>query len=148
MGSTILYLLLAGVAGSLMAIQGSINASLGKTISLPFTTFTVNLLGTVVAGILLFLYPLETGGIKKMMTIPFYYWLGGPIGVAIIFGVAATVSKLGVGVATTGIIFFQLLTAYLIDHFGLLNQEHLPFTWIKSVGIVLMVSGAYLLLKK
>lgn len=148
LGEFILFLAIAGASGSLMAVQGSINASLGKNIGLLPTTFIVNLLGLLTTGLLLIFFPAGHGIVKKIPTIPPYSWLVGPIGVAIVFGVATAISRLGVGATTTGIIFFQLITAYLIDHFGLLGQEHIPFTWVKSLGIILMVVGSYLLLRK
>ncbi len=137
----------AGAAGSLMAIQGTLNALAGKITGLLPATFLVHLLGTVTAGLLLLIFP-PAGLLKKIPSVPLYAWLGGPIGVAIIYGVAVSIPHLGVGVATTGIIFFQLLTAYFIDHWGLLGREHIPFTWLKLLGILLMAGGAYLLLKR
>lgn len=147
-GGWLFFLLLAGIAGSLMAVQGSLNSLLGESIGLLYMSFAIHLLAVITAGLLILFFPPPSDLIKKITATPPYAWLGGPLGLAIVFGVAMSIPRLGVGVATTGIIFFQLLTAYLIDHFGLFGQEHSPFTWIKSVGILLMVTGSYLLLKK
>ncbi len=151
-GGKILFLLIAGVAGALMAVQGTLNALAGKTVGLIPATFIVNLLGSVTTGLLLvFFHPNAAAFgeiLQKIPSVPFYAWLGGPIGVAIIYGVAVSIPRLGVGMATTGIITFQLLTAYAIDHFGLFGREHLPFNWIKLTGILLLATGSYLLLKK
>lgn len=111
-------------------------------------SFAIHLLAVITAGVLVLFFPPPSDLLKKITATPPYAWLGGPLGLAIIFGVAMSIPRLGVGVATTGIIFFQLFTAYLIDHFGLFSQEHSPFTWIKAVGILFMVTGSYLLLKK
>lgn len=143
----ILTLLTAGAAGSLMAVQGTLNALAGKITGLLPATLVVHLLGTATAGLLLLIFP-TADLLKKIPSVPLYAWLGGPIGVAIIYGVAVTIPRLGVGVTTTGIIFFQLLTAYFIDHLGLLGREYIPFTWVKLIGILLMVGGSYLLLKR
>lgn len=151
-GEKIVFLLTAGIAGALMAVQGTLNALAGKIAGLIPTTFIVHLLGSISAGLLLLFF--NPGGIafgeilQKIPSVPLYAWLGGPIGVAIIYGVAVSIPRLGVGVATTGIIVFQLLTAYAIDHFGLLGREHLPFNLIKLTGILLLAAGSYLLLKK
>ena len=108
--------------------------------------FSVQLLGTLTVGGLLFLF--GKGGNLFSLAAKVRFTIGwGPIGVGIIYGVVA-IPKTGVGNATTGIIFFQLLTAYLIDHFGLLNQETVAFTWGKAFGILLMVGGAFLLLRR
>lgn len=138
------YLLMAAAAGSLMAIQGTFNSVLGKVIGLLEGTFSVHLLGTATAGMLLLF--LGNGNFGKFTSVPWFAWLGGPIGVAIIFGVAVSIPRLGVGVATTAIIGAQLLTAYLIDHFGLFGMERIPFGLYKFLGIILIVIGSKMLL--
>jgi transporter family-2 protein len=143
-----LSLLIAGLAGALMAVQGSLNSFLGEKLGLLPATFSVQLLGALTGGSLLLLCFRGGSIFPGLGSIPLYYWVGGPLGVAITYTVAVSIPRLGVGNATTGIIFCQLLTAYLIDHFGLFNQETLPFTVGKAIGVVLMVSGAFLLLKK
>lgn len=140
----ILYLIMAAASGSLMAIQGTFNSILGKVIGLLEGTFSVHLLGTITAGILLLFF--GNGSFAKFSSVPWFAWLGGPIGVAIIFGVAFSIPRLGVGVATTAIIGAQLLTAYLIDHFGLFGMEQIPFGLYKFLGIVLIVVGSKMLL--
>ncbi len=144
MRGKILYLLMAAAAGSLMAIQGTFNSVLGKVIGLLEGTFSVHLLGTVTSGLLLLF--LGNGSFAKYTAVPWFAWLGGPIGVAIIFGVAVSIPRLGVGVATTAIIGAQLLTAYLIDHFGLFGMEHIQFNLYKLLGIALIVIGSKMLL--
>ena len=145
---SIVFLLIAGFAGALMAVQGCLNSYLGEKLGLIPAAFSVQLLGTLTVGGLLLLTRQGGSLLGTVGKIPYYYWLGGPIGVAIIYGVAAAISRIGAGNATTGIIFFQLLTAYLIDHFGLFNQEAVPLTAGKIIGILLMVGGAFLLLRR
>jgi transporter family-2 protein len=141
-----LFLLLAALSGSLMAIQGTFNSLLGKIIGLLESTFSVHLIGTLTAGVLLL--ALGNGSFSKASQVPWFAWLGGPIGVAIIFGVAFSIPRLGVGVATTAIIAAQLFTAYLIDHFGWFGMEKIPFNFLKLGGTVLIIIGAKLLLDK
>ncbi len=142
--SKLVSMLLAAGAGALMAVQGTFNSVLGKVIGLLEGTFSVQLIGTLTAGLLLLF--LGNGNLAKLGSVPWYAWLGGPLGVAIVFGVAASIPKLGVGVATTSIIAAQLLSAYLIDHFGLFGMESIPFNLYKLGGIILIVAGSRLLL--
>lgn len=129
-----------------MAIQGTFNSALGKVIGLLESTFAVHLLGVVTAGALML--ALGNGSFSKAGGAPWFAWLGGPIGVGIIFGVAFSIPKLGVGVATTAIIAAQLLAAYVIDYFGWFGMEKLPFNLYKLGGMILIVAGAKLLLDK
>jgi transporter family-2 protein len=138
-------LLLAALSGALMAVQGTFNSALGKVIGFLEGTLVVHVIGTIVAGLLVVFA--GNGHFSKAGEAPWYAWLGGAIGVAIVLGVIASIAKLGVGFATTAIIAAQLLTAYLIDHFGWCGMEKIPFNLCKLVGILLIVFGTKLLLK-
>jgi transporter family-2 protein len=146
MNGKFFFLLLAALSGSLMAIQGTLNSILGKIIGLLESTFIVHIVGALTAGALLLV--LGNGNFSKAGQAPWFAWLGGPIGVAIIFGVAFSIPKLGVGVTTTSIIAAQLFSAYLIDHLGWFGMARIPFTFIKIGGIALIIVGAKLLLDK
>ena len=63
----------------------------------------------------------------------------------IIFGVAASIPRAGVANATTAIIIGQLITALLIDHFGLFGLEKVPFTFWKGLGLACLAAGGYLM---
>lgn len=141
-------LLLAAAAGMFMAVQGTLNSRLGKVIGLPRTTLLVQILGGIAAALLL-LYPWRRGGsFARLGQAPWYTLMGGPLGVAIVFLVAAGITKVGAGLATTSIIVAQLLTAYLIDHYGLFGVDRLPFCLWKAVGIALIAAGGWLLLRQ
>jgi transporter family-2 protein len=138
-------LLLAALSGALMAVQGTFNSVLGKLIGFLEGTLVVQVTGALVAGILVALA--GNGQFAKAGEAPWYAWLGGAIGVAIVLGVIASIAKLGVGASTTAIIAAQLLTAYLIDHFGWCGMEKIPFNLGKLAGILLIAVGTKLLLK-
>ena len=126
-------LLLAASAGALMAIQGTFNSVLGKIIGFLESTFTVHVTGALLAGIILLVA--GNGHFSKAALVPWYAWLGGVIGVGIVLGVITSMSRLGVGLATTAIVAAQLLTAYLIDHFGWFGVEPIPFNIYKFAYI-------------
>lgn len=143
-----LPLLMAAAAGSFMAVQGTLNSLLGKSIGLSRTTLIVQVTGGVVAAFLLFFPQLGGGSFAGLNRAPWYALLGGPIGVAIVFLVAAGITRVGAGLATAAIIVAQLATAYTIDHCGLLGVEKLPFTIWKVIGIALISAGGWLLLRQ
>jgi transporter family-2 protein len=140
----ILPLALAAGSGALMAVQGAFNSALSKIIGLMESTLVVLLTGALVAGILVL--AAGNGSFAKAGATPWYAWLGGLLGVGIVLGVIAGINRLGVGPATTAIIAAQLLTAYLIDHFGWFGAECISFNLWKCGGIMLIVGGAWLLL--
>jgi len=138
-------LLIAALAGALMALQGTLNSALGKVAGLWEAAFLVQITGTVlVAGLLPFV---GTGSLAKVLEAPWYTWLGGILGAAIIYTVAASIPKVGAAAATTAIITAQVVTACIIDHFGLFGLKAVPFTWTRWVGGALLAAGAWFILR-
>ncbi len=145
--SEMLPLILALISGVLMAVQGSLNTSLSKVIGLLEATFVVQITGTILGMILLFVFKMGKGDLYAWQEAPWYSWLGGIIGVAIIYLVAASIPGVGVANATTAIIVGQVLTAILIDHFGGFGLERMACSPQQVFGLLLLAVGAKLLLK-
>lgn len=141
-----LALLLAFISGVLMAVQGALNAGLSKVIGLLETTFVVHITGTILIGLLLFGLRMGKGNLSAFAEAPWYVYLGGIVGVGIIYLVAASIPEVGAANATTAIIVGQVLTAILIDHFGAFGLEQSSYGWNQIIGLVLLAIGGKLLL--
>lgn len=142
-----LYLLLAAAAGSAMAFQGALNALLGKVVGLLESTLIVQLIGSLTVLILLYLFHLGRGNLGNWLQAPWYAYLGGLLNVLILFGVVFSIPKLGVGSATTSIVTLQLLTAVMIDHFGMFGVDKDPCRWWDVIGILMLGGAAKILLR-
>ncbi|HHT89851.1 MAG: DMT family transporter [Bacillota bacterium] len=142
-----LALLLAALSGLCMALQGSLNTALSKAVGLLEGTFIVHLVGSLFGAVLL-LCGLGQGSLAHFRDAPWYTYLGGVLSVAIVYLVAASISKVGVASATTAIIVGQVVTAAAVDYFGWFGLEPLPFSIWKGLGILLMAGGAWLLLSR
>jgi len=143
----IFFLLVAFLAGVAMAGQGSMNSAVSKAIGLSESTFIVHFIATLAMAAILIL-GLGNGNWANYDSIPWYYYAGGLIGVGITYGVVMSIAKLGAAVATTSIIVGQVLTACLLDHFGIFGLEKSPLTWLKLLGVGFLALGAKLLLGK
>jgi transporter family-2 protein len=141
----IFFAFVAFFAGVAMAVQGSMNSAVSKAVGLSEATFIVHITATLTMAIILIL-GLGRGNWSNFSQLPWYYYLGGIIGVIITYGVVMSIPKLGAAVATTAIIVGQVLTACLVDHLGLFGLEKIPFTWLKFLGLVFLSVGAKLLL--
>lgn len=137
----------AAISGVAMAFQGSINSSLSKILGLWETTFVVHLVGLLLVTVLLVVCGVGDGSILNITNAPWYTYLGGVLGVVIIYSVAFSMPKIGVAPATAAIIVAQVLTATLVDHFGLFGLNKIPFSFCSILGSTLMAGGAWLILK-
>lgn len=143
-----IMLILPFVAGMLMAVQGTLNGLLGKVIGTWEGNFIIHIIATLIIFILVSVVGIGSGDFGQWRQAPWYSYLGGVINIAIIYGVMASIPKLGAAVATTAIIAGQLGTAMVIDWFGLLGMEKVTFSWLQILGLILLVAGGKLMLGK
>ncbi len=69
---------------------------------------------------------------------PFWSWLGGVIGSAYVVGSVVLTQSLGAAVATTLVIASQIVTAILLDHFGVLGLPKRPINSARFMALVLV----------
>jgi transporter family-2 protein len=143
-----LPLIIAALSGVAMAIQGTLNSALGKIIGIWETTFIVQLTGLLLVSVLLFVCRFGDGCLAHIPQAPWYTYLGGALGVLIIYCVVIAIPKIGVAPATTAIVLAQVLTAGLVDHFGLFGMNKIPFSLYNLLGTLMMAGGAWLILKQ
>lgn len=146
MSGTIVALIIAALSGITMAIQGSVNSVLGKIIGLWEANLVVHIIGTITVGFILFVLKLGDGNLLELSRAPWFTFIGGILSALIIYGVATSIPKLGVAIATTSIIVGQVLAASIIDHLGLFGLKKIPFNWYQLLGLIFLSIGAKLLL--
>ncbi len=147
--SRIVAVLIAAGAGSLMAWQGTLNSFLARRATLAGATLIVHTTGTVLAAAVvvgLLIAGRFAAGWEDLLRAPPHAYLGGPLGVAIIWGVAAGIGRVGAAPATTAIVAAQVATAAFLDHFGLLGLETVPVSPQRSLGLLLLAAGTWLVL--
>jgi len=140
------YLMLAGVSGAAMALQGTLNAVLGKVVGVWESTLAVHIIGTITVLIILIIGGIGFGSLGKLGEAPWYAYLGGVLNVIIIYAVVRSIPQVGVGNATTAIIAAQILTALLIDSLGLFGVKKYAFQYMDILGILLLAAGTRILL--
>jgi len=139
-------LIIAGLAGGSMAVQGALNSILGEKIGEIEATFVVHVIATALLGIVL-ASGITHGNIRNIGSAPWFSFLGGPLSVIIVWGVLASIARVGAAPATTAILTVQILTALALDYFGVTGQKaNIDIT--KAVGVVVFIIGAYLLLRE
>ncbi|MDD4658101.1 MAG: DMT family transporter [Eubacteriales bacterium] len=139
-------LIIAALSGLAMTFQGAINAALKEKVGVAPMSVAVHLIGLIVSLAAI----LVTGApkIQEFKNAPFYSYLGGALNVAIIGGVAWAIAKTGATIGISAILFGQLTTAVILDHFGIFSLEVIPFSWIRLAGVALMLVGMRLAIHK
>ena len=135
--------LCALIAGAAMSVQGVMNTRLGDKVGVLETNAFVQLVGFALALVIALCF--GKGNIRMLPQSPWYSWLGGVIAPIITVTVMLSIKGLSPTVAISTILLAQLTVAALIDAFGMMGAEKLPFTWHKYVGIALMAGGVMLM---
>lgn len=134
------FLALAVVAGGLFPLQALINARLGASVGGPiwaaFFSFLVGTLVLAAVGLAVAGPPRVSG----LMALPWWVWTGGFTGALLVFTTAFAAPHLGTAVLLAAIVTAQLLSALLLDRYGVLQPVRPLGTW-QIVGAALLVAG-------
>lgn len=128
-------------AGAMIALQGPINATLGRAIGSPVNAALVSfLVGTVLLALIALTQRVAPDG-GALRALPWWAWVGGVCGTIFVTGAAFAVPRIGVASMLTIGIASQLLMAVLLDHLGALNVPQRSVTFTRLVGVALVMLG-------
>jgi transporter family-2 protein len=127
------------ISGAAMSIQGVMNTRLGEKIGVYESNLYVQ--GTAFILSLIAVWVLGKGNIREITEVNKLYLFGGLLGLIITITVMKSVGALNPTVAISTILVAQLITAAVIDAFGIMGSEKIPFTWTNYLGIALMIGG-------
>ena len=148
--SQLLMLLpLAMGIGIAMTIQTAINSQLREYLYSPLQAALLSfLIGTIVLAVIVLFQSNSKPGLQELMSVPWYLWLGGIVGVYAISMSIYAAPKLGFLVLSGLIIFGQMVMSMLVDHLGLLGNEKMPVNWQRLLGGVVIFIGVLLTLQR
>lgn len=130
------------LAGAAMSVQGVMNTRLGEGIGTMEANTLVQCTAAVLSVLALFVH--RTGSFSQLGSVPWYYMLGGVLGLVITVTVMLGIGALSPTVAISVILISQLAVAALIDALGLMGAECVALDWQKGLGLALMVGGVLL----
>ena len=149
MKNDLIFLALALITGALIPIQAATNAAFSKSIGNPLITGLMVFVVGLVGMILFILFSRTSFPIKQQLaSAPLYGYLGGIIVATYVVMITILVPRIGVGTAIGLIVTGQIICAVVIDHFGLFNVAVHPISLTRVAGILLMIGGIYLVMKK
>jgi bacterial/archaeal transporter family-2 protein len=150
--TTRLFLVLSMVAaGICVAIQGPVNARLRLAVGSPVLSATFSFF----SGALVLFSVMATGlfggsgsGLRGLQIAPPWAFLGGVLGATYVLGSIIAIPQTGSVVVICSGIVGQMIGSYLIDTFGYLGVERVPFNWLRLCGIGFLLLGVFLVQRK
>lgn len=138
---TIIMIFIAIIGGALLSVQAAINGQLGSKVGVfrcAFLTFSV---GALISALLIFYF--EPAQSMTLLNVPKWQLLGALCGVPYIVIMTFAVPRIGTAVSTVAVIFGQLLMSLLIDNFGWLGNESLPFSLNRLLAVIALAIALY-----
>ncbi|MEM5528784.1 DMT family transporter [Gammaproteobacteria bacterium AS21] len=130
-------------AGSMLPMQGAINARLGAVMVHPMQATLVSYLGGTIACVVFLLFAQASlPDYKRLASIDSYLYLGGFLGVVFVSGMLYLMPRIGVANMLAAAILGQLLMSVVFDHFGLAGVT-IEMSTNRVVGIVLLLAGVF-----
>lgn len=139
---------IAVVVGMGIPLQGAINAQMGKALQNPlmgtFVSFTGGL--TAIGLILLCTTPGIPAWVAPRST-PWYLYCGGLPGVVFVTTTLLLFPRIGATNALAGFLVGQFLASLAFDHFGWLGVQERPISFLRVIGVCLLIAGMLLVAK-
>jgi bacterial/archaeal transporter family-2 protein len=88
------------------------------------------------------------GSFRHVSGVPWWVLLGGLLGATYVTVAILTVRTLGATGLTAAVITGQLAISVAIDRFGLLGIARQPLAWHRVLGVVLLVAGVVLVVRR
>jgi transporter family-2 protein len=143
MGAAVVLVTLAGFAGAVqVAVMGRFGSRIGVVEAIAFATGVQLVLAT---GVLLAVR-LGTGGLGEGFRAPPWLWLGGAMGLLIVFGVTFAQPRIGATATVATLVAAQFAMGVAIDRFGLFGVEQIGISWPRAIGLALLAAGTALML--
>ena len=145
---TAVAVVLASTAGLAGAVQAAVMGELGGRVGI-VPAVALSVIVSLVCGLTaLLVWERGFGGVRAALHEPAWLWIGGVMSVFIVFAVTVGPPRIGVTATVATVIAGNLVSAAIIDRFGLFGVPRVGLAWPRVLGFVLLALGAALTLKR
>lgn len=131
------------IAGLLNSTQSGTNGALNRAIEALAVVAMIGLAlaFATVAGIGLVLGKVALPDAEKAATAPWWAWVGGALGAAVIIAQPIAASRLGAATFMGILVTASVCASLALDHFGLVGFREHAASWGRIGGVALMILG-------
>ncbi len=138
--------ILVGLAGgAAVGLQGPLTSLMSQRLGTIESVFIVHLGGMVLAALPLLV--MGGGNLGAWRNVPWYALAAGSLGLVVLSAVSYTIPRAGAATTVTLIVAAQLVTAALLDHFGLLGAAVRSLDLGRAIGMVILFIGTWLIVR-
>lgn len=138
--------LIVGLAGgAAVGLQAPLTSLMSQRIGTMESVFIVHIGGAILAGAALLV--VRGGNLGAWRSVPWYALAAGSLGLVVLSAVSYTIPRIGAATTVTLVVVAQLVTAALLDHFGLLGTSVRLLDPARLIGIAVLFAGTWLIMR-
>lgn len=148
-GMRYIFFILPTLAGLTITTQAAVNSQLRFAVNNAWVAAFISfLVGTLFLGAVIVFTRQPVPSLQTLSQISLYKYAGGLLGAFFVTVIIYSVPKIGSANVFALLIAGQLVFAMLYDHFGLFGFPQNSISWVKLAGVIMLVTGAYLVNKR
>lgn len=136
------YALIMLVAGIGIPVLAALNAALGTRLGSPVAAAAILFVVALFATLLVLALD-RPAAVAGVATAPRHLLLAGLLVAFYVLSITYVAPRFGLGNAILFVILGQLLSAAVIDHFGLFGARIAPFSLTRAAGLGLVAAGVF-----
>jgi len=134
--------------GSFLAIQAGINAQLRQVLGSPFRSALLSVFVSTIFMLLIVVIAGQPTTTQPLRGAPWWFYTGGLLGACVVLGSLILAPRVGASTLSAGIICGQLVTALVLDHFGLVGFPIVRLSPSRILGAVLLFVALFLIRRR
>jgi transporter family-2 protein len=138
------FILVAIAIGGVLTLQPGLNAEVARRVGNPFGAGVISIFVSFAVAVALFLSARQNVTWGAALSMPWYLWLGGTIGVIFVVGTLWLAPILGAAVLFVCMIAGQMIAATLADAIGFGGYQAQAFDPWRIAGIGLVLAGVWI----
>jgi transporter family-2 protein len=128
--------------GVILAVHLAMNGKVGSVLNNPRVAnalfWCIGAVGAVVIG----LTGWRSGALQPLKQVHPALLTAGILGTSLVFAIAWLIPRVGAGPVMITLLAGQVIGGLIMSHFGWLGSPVEPVTWMKILGVLVMVVGA------
>lgn len=135
------------LAGTAIALQTGVNAQLRVWLGNPLQSALISFAVGTIALALYVLPQRQSWTLTGEGSRPWWIWTGGLLGAYVVTALILLAPRLGASLLIALVVTGQMITAMVLDHFGLLGFPQQRISLPRLLGGVLLITGVILIRK-
>jgi transporter family-2 protein len=141
------YVLAAAAIGGILTLQPGLNAEVGRRVGNGFGAGMISIFVSAIVSAALVFGTRQQVAWSATLSMPWYLWIAGAIGVVFVVGSALLAPVLGAGLLFISVVAGQMIVATINDYTGFAGYSSHGFDGWRLAGILLVLAGVWVFQK-